>query len=151
MHIINNVALITINETLLLQVISFLIFLFLINRIMFRPLRRAMDEREVRIENIRKDIIAAQNKFEALSAQIRKQEKAVKNEAFEQREKLEESASRQAVKMLASVRKKISASKNQAQKEIDAQISTARKHIQKESEDLAVKIIEKVLYRSSKA
>jgi F0F1-type ATP synthase membrane subunit b/b' len=53
--------------------------------------------------------------------------------------------------MLASVRKKISASKNQAQKEIDAQISTARKHIQKESEDLAVKIIEKVLYRSSKA
>jgi F-type H+-transporting ATPase subunit b len=151
MHIINNVALITINETLLLQVISFLIFLFLMNRIMFRPLRRGIDEREAHIEKIRENISAAQNKFESLCVQIRKQEKAVKNEAFEQKEKLEESASSQAAEILVSAHKEVSALKDQAQKEIDVQIAAARKHIPKESEELATKIIETVLLRSLNA
>ena len=151
MHIINNVALITINETLLLQVISFLIFVFLINRVMFRPLRRGMDAREAYIEKIRENISASQNKYESLCAQIRKQEKAAKNEAFEQKKKLVESASGQAAEILLSAHNEISALKEQAQKEIDIQIATARKHIPKESEDLATKIIETVLHRSLNA
>ena len=43
MQIISNIALISINETLVVQLISFLIFLFIINRIMFRPLRTGHD------------------------------------------------------------------------------------------------------------
>jgi F-type H+-transporting ATPase subunit b len=151
MQIISTVALISINETLIFQVISFLIFLFIINRILFRPLRRTMAEREAYIENIQKDIIDAQNQFEDLTDQIKEQEKAVRNEAFEQQVKLEESANRQAAEILASVREEINVSKEQARKNIDAQISTTRKDIQKEAENLATSIIEKVLHRSLKA
>jgi F-type H+-transporting ATPase subunit b len=151
MQIISTVALISINETLIFQVISFLIFLFIINRILFRPLRRVMVEREAHIENMQKDIIDAQNQFEDLTYQIQKQEKAVRDEAFEQQANLEASGNQQAVEILTSVRKEINASKEQARKNVDAQISAARKHIQKEAEDLAVKIIETVLYRSLKA
>ena len=151
MQIISTVALISINETLIFQVISFLIFLFIINRILFRPLRRTMAEREVYIENIQKDIIDAQNQFEDLTDQIKEQEKAVRNEAFEQQVKLEESANRQAAEILASVREEINVSKEQARKNIDAQISTTRKDIQKEAENLATSIIETVLHRSLKA
>jgi F-type H+-transporting ATPase subunit b len=151
MQIISTVALISINETLIFQVISFLIFLFIINRILFRPLRRVMVEREAHIENMQKDIIDAQNQFEDLTYQIQKQEKAVRYEAFEQQANLEASGNQQAAEILTSVRKEINASKEQARKNVDAQISAARKHIQKEAEDLAVKIIETVLYRSLKA
>ena len=151
MQIISTVALISINETLIFQVISFLIFLFIINRILFRPLRRTMAEREVYIETIQKDIIDAQNQIKDLTKQIQKQEKAVRNEAFEQQAKLEASGNQQAAQILESVRKEVNASKEQARKDIDAQISAARKHIQKESEDLAKKIIEKVLHRSLRA
>ena len=151
MQIISTVALISINETLIFQVISFLIFLFIINRILFRPLRRTMAEREVYIENIQKDIIDAQNQFEDLTDQIKEQEKAIRNEAFEQQVKLEESANRQAAEILASVREEINVSKEQARKNIDAQISTTRKDIQKEAENLATSIIETVLHRSLKA
>ena len=45
MQIISNIALISINETLIVQLISFLIFLFVINRIMFRPLRKTVGPR----------------------------------------------------------------------------------------------------------
>lgn len=151
MQIISNIALISINGTLLFQIVSFLIFLLLINRILFRPLRKAIDERETYIENTRKDIIDANNKFERLSAQIRKQERAAKNEAYAQKEKLEESANKQADEILAAARKEISVVKDKAQKEIDTQIAAARDHIRKESEDLGIKIIETVLHRSLKA
>jgi F-type H+-transporting ATPase subunit b len=151
MQIISTVALISINETLIFQVISFLIFLFIINRILFRPLRRTMAEREAYIENIQKDIIDAQNQFEDLTDQILEQEKALRNEAFEQQAKLEESGNRQAAEIVASVREEINVSKEQARKNIDAQISAAREDIQKEAENLATSIIETVLHRSLKA
>jgi F-type H+-transporting ATPase subunit b len=151
MKIINTIALISINETLIFQVIFFLIFLLIMNRILFRPLRRIMAEREDYVENIQKDIMRAQNQIDDLTGQIKKQEKAVRNEAFAQKAKLEASGNQQAAKILSSARKEINAMKEKARKDIDGKISTARKHIQKESEDLAIKIIETVLHRSLKA
>ena len=151
MQMIITVALIRINETLIFQVISFLIFLFIINRILFRPMRRTMADRETYIENIQKDIIDAQSQIKDLTKQIQKQEKAIRNEAFEQQTKLEASGSQQAEELLASVRKEVNDSKEQARINIEAQIAAARKHIQKESEDLAKNIMEKVLHRRLKA
>jgi F-type H+-transporting ATPase subunit b len=148
MEIISTVALININETLIFQVISFLIFLFIINRIMFRPLRKVMNERETYIETVQKDIAAAEIQFEDLTNQIQAQENAVRDEAFKQKDQLETSGSQQAAEIMASTREEINALRMEAQKDVDARISAARKHVEKESEDLAKHIIETVLYRS---
>jgi len=148
MEIISTVALININETLIFQVISFLIFLFIINRIMFRPLRKVMNQRETYIENVQQDIVAAEIQFEDLTNQIQAQENAVRDEAFKQKDQLETAGSTQAAEIMASTRKEINALRAEAQKDVDARISAARKHVEKESEDLAKHIIETVLYRS---
>ena len=63
MQIISNIALISINETVIIQVISFLIFLYIINRIMFRPLRNVMADRENHIKMLQQDIVAAEKKW----------------------------------------------------------------------------------------
>ena len=148
MQIISNVALISINETLIFQIISFLIFLFIINRIMFRPLRKVMSERETYVENIQKDIVDAEKKFEDLTRQIQVQEKAIREEAFKQQEQLEASGKQEAAEILAATREEINALKGRAQKEVDAQFTAARVHVQEESKGLAQNIIETVLYRS---
>jgi F-type H+-transporting ATPase subunit b len=147
MQIISNIALISINETLIVQVISFLIFLYIINRVMFRPLRRVVAERQSHIEHIRQDIFAAGEKFESLTNQIEEQEASVKMEAFTQKKKLEDAGSRQADEIFVSTQKAIAAEKDKALKEIDAQVLEAKKYIQKESETLALSIMEKVLDR----
>ena len=147
MQIISNIALISINETLIVQVISFLIFLFIINRVMFRPLRSVVAERQSHIEHIRQDIVAAGKKLESLTNQIEEQEATVKMEAFAQKKKLEEAGSRQADEIFVSTQKVIAADKDKALKEVDAQVSEAKKYIKKESETLALSIIEKVLDR----
>ena len=148
MHIISNVALISINETLIFQIISFLIFLFIMNRLMFRPLRKVMREREHYFEQVQNEIVVAGEKFEDLTRQIKRQEKAVRNEAFEQKEHLESSGKQKAEEIIAATRDEIAALKDNTRKQVNAQLDAAREDVQKESEGLAQKIIEKVLYRS---
>lgn len=148
MQIISNVALISINETLIVQVISFLIFLFIINRIMFRPLRNVMNDRKSHISKIQQDIVNAQSEFETLTDQIENQEFNVRNEAFKQKQQLEASGLQQAADIMASTRKEVDASKASAKKAVDDQIAAARKQVQREAEGLANKIVAKVLYRS---
>jgi len=147
MEIISTIALISINETLILQVVSFLIFLYLINRIMLRPLRNVMADREIYIERVQMDIAETGKKIQAISSQIRKQESAAKKEAFELREKLEAEGSRQAEEIFRAVGKEITATREKVHNEIAARISESRQSLKLESEVLALKIIEKILDR----
>ncbi len=147
MHIASNVALISINATLFFQLISFLIFLFVINRLMFRPLRNVMDERDNHIDKIQQDIVDTKNEFENLTNQLQQQESAVKNEAFKLQKEIEDTGNQQADEILNSARQEIETLKDRTQKVVDTQISEARKDVIKESEALAISIIEKMLDR----
>ncbi|MCP4630166.1 MAG: hypothetical protein GY850_42650 [bacterium] len=147
MEIISSIALISINETLFVQVIGFLIFLYLINRIMFRPLQNVMADRELYIERVKLDIDQARKKIETMTSQIREQESEVKNEAFDLKEQREEVGNQQAKEIFAAVRQEIAATSARVQKDIDIKISEARQSLKIESETLAINIIEKILDR----
>jgi len=147
MEIVSNIALISINETLIVQVLSFLIFLFIINRVMFRPLRSTILERENYIQNMQKDIAAAEDEYTSLTHQIDEQESALRKEAFEIYENLEKAGNQQATEIFASTKEEIADLRKNTEKEIDAHILKARKQIQTESEALALNIMEKVLGR----
>ncbi|NNL75505.1 MAG: hypothetical protein HKO68_04125 [Desulfobacterales bacterium] len=150
MQIISNIALISINETLLVQVISFLIFLYIINRIMFRPLRNIKADRENHIKIIQQDIVTAENELKALADQIEAQESAAKLEAFAQKEKLEAAAGKQAEDIFGVTHKEITEAKDKAQKEVEAQILEAKIFVKKEADVVALAIMEKILNRRMK-
>ena len=147
MEIISNVALININETLIVQVVGFLVFLFVINRIMFRPLRNVMSDREIHIERVKRDITQAQKQVATFTGQIREQETATRQEALELKDDLEATGTQQAKEIFESVKKEIAADRQKVQQEIEARIAEERKALRKESEDLALNIIEKILDR----
>jgi len=147
MEIISNIALISINETLIVQVISFLIFLYLINRIMFRPLRNVIADRDIYIERIKRDIDQAHKQIKTMGSQIQEQEAEVKKEAFDLKEQQEKIGNQQAKEIFAAVRQEIADTSAKVQKDIDIKISEARQSLQKESELLAKSIIEKILDR----
>ncbi|MGB5990884.1 MAG: hypothetical protein WBG61_01045 [Desulfobacterales bacterium] len=147
MHIISNIALITINETLFVQLLSFLIFLFIINRIMFRPLQNVMSERANYMNKIKVDTVDTIQELEDLTKKLKVQESEVRIQALELKRELEESGSVKSSEILASTRKEIEAIKEKAEMEVNVQLSEARKHIQEESEALAMNIMEKLLDR----
>ncbi len=147
MQIISNIALISINETLVVQLISFLIFLFIINRIMFRPLRRVMIERDNHLEKINLDIIDAGESLYSVTDQIKQKKTAVRSEAFEVSEKIREQGMQKSAKMLSAVRAEINDLQSKARTEAEAQLTEARKKLENESEVLSISIMEKVLER----
>lgn len=147
MEIISKMAMISINETLIVQIISFLIFLFIFNRIMIRPLRNVMADRENYIENVQNDIQDAQEKIDSIAGQIQSQEAAVKNEAFKLKDELEEAGQQQAKEIFASAREEITAANSRVRDDIAKQLLAAKIDLQTESEALAVEMIENILDR----
>ena len=143
----NNNALITINETLIIQIISFLIFLFIINRVMFRPLRKVMAERNEHISNLKADTSEAQNRFDSINSQIKDQEAEARQAAFQLKAELEDQGSQEAGGILSSAKKEIADDNETARKEVADMVAAAREDIQKESEVLATNIIETILER----
>lgn len=147
MEIVTTVAMVSINETLIIELISFLIFLFLINRIMFRPLRSVMQERDEHISGLGHDIQNAKQRIEDLNAQLDEQEKAAIDEATSRRIDLETEGAKQAESILAESKNEINGIKIENQEFVDQQIAEARKTLKTEAERLATEMMEKILER----
>ena len=147
MEIISNIALITINATLFHQLVAFLIFLFIINRIMFRPLRSVMAERDDVIEKIKLDTTNAGETIERLKNELKERESKVRKEALKIQIELEEKGKQESAEILKSTLQEIEVLKDKNEAAINAQIMKAKKDLQKESEALALNIMEKLLGR----
>jgi len=147
MQIVPVVELISINETLVVQLISFLIFLFVINRIMFRPLRRTMQEREQYVDGIRMDIQVAEEKLEKTMQAARDEDAAVRTAGLQMINEMENQGSEEAGRIIAMAREEIVGMGDKARQEIDTQIADARKTIVAEADKLSLSVMEKVLDR----
>lgn len=147
MEIVENLALISLNETLIAQLISFLIFLFLINRIMIRPLRETMGKRENYIENIESEILQSSEKLEDLNQQLWEHERKVVREANSEKEDLKNQGNQQAQEILGETKNEIGQIREENAELLNQEISDARKYIEAESEKLAGTIMETILER----
>jgi F-type H+-transporting ATPase subunit b len=147
MEIISNIALITINATLFHQLVAFLIFLFIINRIMFRPLRSVMAERDGVIEKIKLDTMNVGNTIDRLNHELKEKESKIRKEALKVQLELEEKGKQESAEILKSTLQEIELIKDKNEAHVKAQIMEARKDLQKESDALALNIMEKLLDR----
>jgi len=147
MQIVSNIALISINETLIVQVISFLIFLFVINRIMFRPLLKTRGDRDQYLNQIARDIVQAKEDVEQYTFEIEERRNTVRSEAFEINKELEAVGNQEATDIVDAAVKEVSTIREDTTQKLEAQIAEARKQVQKEFEPLAIQIMEKILDR----
>ena len=137
MQVVENVALISINATMVVQLVSFLIFMVLFNRVMIRPLRTIMTERQAFVQRVRDDVVAAASAFDEIARQIEHQESEARQAASNVREQLVEAGQQSVADVLNQTREEIGAMRRSAQKEADETISAARESIQAEAEHLA--------------
>lgn len=147
MEIISNVALISINETMIAQLLSFLIFLYIINRIMFKPLLSVVNERNDHIEKVHREITEAEQELDSVKRMLSENEAAVKEEAFSIKAKLESAGDLKSAEIYREAKNQIEAMRESARVDVKAQLDEAKKSIHKESEILVYQIMEKVLER----
>ncbi len=147
MEIVSNIALISINETLIIQLISFLIFLFLINRIMFRPLRGAKNTRDEHLRRLENEISKANGEMASISHEIQAREAIVKQEAYDQRDLSEKAGKEHADEILTAARAEIRSLRQENKSRIDQRLTAARLEIQHQAESLSKIIMAKLLDR----
>jgi F-type H+-transporting ATPase subunit b len=147
MEIVSTIALISINATLVVQLLSFLLFLLIINRVMFRPLRNTMRERESFIENLGREIEAADGERERIMTLLARQEREVRKEADAQRRKRRDEGAAEARRLVDGALAQIARMHREAEADVARQMAEAGKSVALEAERLSVALMEKVLER----
>lgn len=149
MQIVETVALISINATMFVQLGSFLLFMVIFNRILIRPLRNTMAQRESLLEKIAQDITTADQTYEEISKQIRTQEREARSEAFKIQTAIEDEGIHSAEEIIAKTRQEISRMRSEAQRQTATQIAAARQQMASEVEPIADRMIAALLGRRS--
>lgn len=147
MEIVETLALISLNETLIAQLVSFLIFLFLINRIMIRPLQQTMGARQDYISSTEAQIRESAQKLEDLNTQLKESERAAVLEANSRREKLKDEGTQEAVTILAETQGQMHQMREKNQQLVRQELDEVRKDIDSEAEKITVTIMETILDR----
>jgi F-type H+-transporting ATPase subunit b len=149
MKIIETIALITINHTLFFQLASFLLLLFVLNKIMFRPLRQVMSERAALLSDMSDEISSVEKTYGEIGQQIESQESATRREASKLRDEIEASGQQSAATVMEQARQQINALKAKAKEETAAQVAAARQEIEREAAAISDQMIASVLGRRS--
>ena len=147
MEIIATNSLISINETFIVQLVSFLIFLYVINRIMFRPLRSTLEERDEYIDRIQNEIRAGKDNLEQLTRALDQQRGQVIKAADAVVQTLEAEGDRRAGELIEETRQKISVLRQETETQVNTQLQQARQAIAGEVDAITLAVMEKVLQR----
>ena len=138
---------ISINETLILQVIHFLILVFILNRLMFRPILRLINERGTYVDDAKKETVKISEETAELVDRCVSMEKDARNDARNENSKLKREAIAMAEKIFDDTREEISSIRDEATKEVDEQLKRAQQSLQREALVLADEITVKVIGR----
>lgn len=147
MEIIATNALISINETFIVQLVSFLIFLYVMNRMMFRPLINAMEQRKEYLADVKTDIENANLDLEALNREMDSQRLEVHNEADTAVTELCDEGDQRAKQLFESARTQIARLREETEAKVKEQVADARVQLTGEVETVTTAIMEKVLHR----
>ena len=138
---------ISINATLVIQVIHFLILLYVLNRFMFKPILRLMDERGEHIEKTEKGVDEALDKTEVLKERFVSKVHQTRTDATRERTELRETGIAETKELLARYKEKTAGIRAETDKEADKEVELARPLMHDQVIVLAEGIIEKMLGR----
>ena len=138
---------ISVNATLFIQIIHFLLLVFILNRLMFRPIMKLIDERDKHIEDSKKQMANIEIETNELVDRCVSMEKDARKDAGEESSKLKKEAVAMAERVFTDTREEINAIKEKVSQEVNEKIKTAKQSLQNEAVVLADTITEKVVGR----
>jgi len=138
---------ISINATLFVQVIHFLILVLILNLILFRPVLKLMGERINHVDKMKKETEDIELKTTQLVSDGVLLEKNARREAGKKRSSFEKEGYEIADEIFKDTREEIAAIRSDLDRNIERQIEEARKSLHHEATLLIDVLTEKVLGR----
>jgi F-type H+-transporting ATPase subunit b len=140
---------ISIDFTLLLQILQFLIILFVGKKLIYDPVSATVHSRNGKIEALLKDAEALKNEVSSLKKEYDDKLNAVKSEVAEYQRKIRDEAVAQANEIVGKAKAEIDSKIANSRKEIEIQLEKSKVFLAEESKNLADMIVEKILGKAA--
>ncbi len=134
--------------TLVIQMINFLILLFVLNLILFRPIRKIIKERNGIVENFNSDIASLTDEAQASMEEFEEKVLEARKEGMGKVQGMKDEGGRAEVELIAATTQEVQAKIEEARKKVASDIQDARTELQKQVQTFSVAVTEKVLGRS---
>jgi len=138
---------ISINGTLVVQVIHFLLMVFILNRLMLRPLMRQVHERENHMKRAKVDAEEMLAEAEKLVEKRFSMEADARRKAARERAHLIEDAAASAEGIFGETRKQAGEIRDRVNARVQEQMEKAEKTLDREATALADEIVERITGR----
>ncbi len=134
--------------SLVYQMINFLVLLFVLNLVLYKPIRNVLIERKAKIEGMRSGAQNAANDMVAGEESYKNGLKQARSEGLTQKEAFIEEASKEEQEIIERINKKAQANLAEIKGQVATETEQARKSLDGEVEAFAKAIGEKILGRA---
>ena len=134
--------------SLVYQMINFLILLFVLNLVLYKPIRNVLLERKAKIEGMQEGAQKASNDLVAGEDAYKDGLKQARSKGLKEKEAFIEAASQEEKEIIDRINKKAQANLAEIKKQVADETEQARKLLENEVEAYAKAIGEKILGRA---
>ena len=138
---------ISINGTLVVQVFQFLVLMFILDRLMFRPILKIMNDREGHIAETKDGIENLELETMRLRDEYASREINARKQASRQRSKMLTEGMNEVEKAMDKSRQEVNQIRSTAEEEAKDELKKSRPFLRDEAAALADEIIERVIGR----
>jgi len=139
---------VSLDYSLGIQIINFILLIFILNVLLYKPLLGMIDKRKRHLEESETEIRRLQETVEQKMAAYEEKLRQAKAAAAEQKNGIISEGAEEAKAVIEAVRAEIPGLMEQFQVRMEKEIGEARKTLADQSQKLSVEIAEKVLGRS---
>ncbi len=140
---------IEINATIVLQVINFLILVYFLNRLLVKPIMKAIGDRREYVEQKLSRVEALERKRESDLARYQSEILKARRDAMKTRDELKAAGEREREKLLKKADIESEKIIETVRKDLGKEIASVRAELEKKLEDMVLLVTEKVLGRKA--
>jgi F-type H+-transporting ATPase subunit b len=137
-----------INYTVFIQIVNFLLFIFLLNIIVYRPIKGILNKRKEGIDSSLSLIDEWKGKIEKYAVEIAAQTEIARKQGIKERINIRDSGLSSEKELLLGAYSQVDKEIEKAKNEIKGQIDKARIYLQGEIEKYSKEMAEKIMGRA---
>jgi F-type H+-transporting ATPase subunit b len=138
---------IDIDWTLFAQIINFLLLVFLLNVVLFRPIRNAIKDRQAKLLAQEAEFNLLMDQGRSLEDEIKEKLAAARREGAGARETLKQEGAQAEASLLEEVKRQVEVEWATVEKKIKADVAKARASLHKQAQTFAQLLATKILGR----
>ena len=129
------------------QLVTFLVLVFLLNMVLFRPIREALKKRQARMDAQEADINFMETQGQGLDSETKDKLAAARREGVGARESLKQEGSEAEAALLEEIKREVDQEWSQVEQQIKKDVARARKALQTQTQSFAQLLVSKILGR----